>query len=360
MLLIITLFLFFNNIFQKQHSKHPKEGFEVLTFEEPSGNYIDRNFLNVHKIPSTSFKVSSTGSKSGYGVENAFDNKANNYWVSDIEENDTYHPSIFVNFTETLLFEGFIYYPGYGTDYSVTPPTRRFDGFPARLKVYTALGDEPFQLNSIFSGTLLSHWDKIQYVLSKPVKCSRLQFEFYDVSPTISFSKRFTIGTFAAVGDLVLIKNLGYDPLTFQAPTGNYAKSNYVNFHKLAPITSFTYSSTGDSQNWPIKNAFDDKDTYWVSDRPETDDFKPSIFINFTKPTFFEAFLYDTAYHTDRSVTPNVRTFDGFPHTLKVYTAVDEEPFELNSVFTGTLQSSWDRISFVLLKPVNCTGTLHE
>lgn len=344
--MILVLILFLRLPFSKQ--KNIKDGYETLSFSDPTGKFADADFVNKHKVPTSSFKYSSTGDRNNNPISNAFDDKSNTYWVSDKPENASFHPSIYINFTTPILLEAFLYDAAYHTPDSNS--NRIFDGFPGRLKVYTSINDEPLTLNSIFSGTLLYTWSRIQFKLSVPVKCSRLQLEFYDVSPATSLKSEEKL---AGSGGITLIQNFGYDELNNRGTENNYADNNYVNFHKI-PTSKFSYTSTGDRSGNPLSNVFDEKgNTYWVSDRPETNEFHPSISINFTEPVSLEAFLYDAAYRTDNQ--NNERTFDGFPSTLKVYTSLDNAPLSLHTVFTGTPSYPDLRIQFVFGRPVKCT-----
>lgn len=64
----------------------------------------------------------------------------------------------------------------------------------------------------------------------------------------------------------------------------------------------------------------------------------------------FGCFLFDPIY---RTVDP-VRYYDGFPHKLKVYTELEDEPLELKAVFTENPVFPMTRIQFVMTEIIKC------
>ena len=82
----------------------------------------------------------------------------------------------------------------------------------------------------------------------------------------------------------------------FTKATGNYADDNYVRSNKIN-VETFTYSSNGDKDNYPITNAFNGISSdlqSWVAKNPNTDTFHNSILISFDKEAKIEAILQTT------------------------------------------------------------------
>lgn len=92
--------------------------------------------------------------------------------------------------------------------------------------------------------------------------------------------------------------------------------------------------------------------TYWISEKTETDDFKPQITIDFKEAVLLEAFHLFPAY----SSNGNLRNFLGFPNKVIVKTSLDNGPLVDNTIFVGTpTTSDWNMIQYALTNPVNCT-----
>lgn len=340
MLFIYFVFLI---VSAKQNSKTTKSSFDRLTFQDVAGNYNNYQYLISHSIPQSSFNAISTDDKDGKPLSNIFKDD-NTYWVSRYSNTETFQSSIFINFTEPILLEAFIY----GAAYRSGKLTREYDGFPTKLKVYSSSNDDgQLSLHTIFTGTPAYPMKNAQFVFKEPVLCKRIQLEFSEVTGDSSFSNGKPN---AVLRYLRLIKNFGYDNLTYGILEGNNANSNYVNFHKI-PTSKFKYSSTGDREGHPISNAFDNalKKSFWVSDQPNSDTFHSSIFVNFTEPVFLEAFHIAAAYRT-----PNTRYYDGYPTILGLYVSQNDQELKLHSMFYGTPTGKYDYFQFVLSKPVLC------
>lgn len=155
-------------------------------------------FDDSHKIPSSKFVPESSDSKSNYPLSNAFNGKASSFWISENANSDTFTNYITVNFTEPVLFEGFIlgsyYTTGWGTTYGY--------GFPTKLNVYAYVSDdEPLQKIATFIGSSPSE-DYYQFQLKNPISCSQIKLEFAEVYTSRSF---YSSQKIAALSEVILL-----------------------------------------------------------------------------------------------------------------------------------------------------------
>ncbi|KAK8871334.1 hypothetical protein M9Y10_007054 [Tritrichomonas musculus] len=342
--MIFAIILALKLPFIKQTTISQNDDYDYLSYGPVNGNFADSDYKNLHEIAKDDFTFGSSGARDSYNIENAFDGNPNSYWISEQAESNTFHPSIFINFTSPTLFEGFIYRAAYHEIDKIF----HFDGFPSKLKVFTAQTEnDPFILNSIFTGEKMGSSDSVQFVLSNPVLCTRLKIEFHDLSTTSSFHINEKL---ACVKEITLYRNYEYDLVYHKGVTGLYRDSNYINLHK---ITNFKANSNGDRENFPFSYALDDnKDSKWVSEKPQTDSFFPTIFANFTGQINFEGLIYSVCRHKKNA-------YDGFPSKLYIYTALNEDDeFKLHTVFTGTQKD--EKVQFILSKPVKCSRIMIE
>ncbi|KAK8899272.1 hypothetical protein M9Y10_001583 [Tritrichomonas musculus] len=322
-----------------------------MTIEKASGDYTNTNYVNQHKISNDLFEVSSNGDKSGYPLSNAFDGKADTFWVSGTENSDSFKATVTFNFKRTVLLEAFLFNPAYHT----RPPIRYQDGFPLKVNFYASINDAPFQLVSSFSGEnpTETSWDLTQFVFYEPIRCNKIQVEFVEVTPNDSFSLGNKTQTAAA--EMKFIGSVSPDYLAPAATSGSYDTPQYVTSHRVS-IEEITFSSNGDKSGYPLSNAFDRvANTYWVSGTENSDTFKSTITIEFKQSKTVDAILLDTAYRTRYPSTGTVRYFDGFPTVLNVYTASStDDDFVLSTVFVGEPVFPWMRVQFVFKSPIEC------
>lgn len=321
-------------------------GYDNLTYGVREGNHANANYINFHKVPTNKFNYSSTGDRQGHPLSYAFDNVLrNSFWVSDQANSDTFHSSIFVNFTEPVLLEAIHIAAAYRT-----PNERYYDGYPTVLGLHVSGSEnEELKLHSMFYGTPTGKNDYFAFVLANPVMCKNVQLEFIDVTPDASFSSN---AKNAVTAEIIFLQSFANTAVEFEMANGFYEDKDYLSERKI-PTDKFEYSSTGDRDGFPLKNAFDDKtDSYWVAKEVNNDTFTNSVFITFKEPTVLEAILFDSSYNT----RGESRSFNGFPIRFNVYTSLNEdEEYTLSTQFTGTPVYPLTRAQFVLKNPVNCS-----
>ena len=344
MFLILFLLIFSRNkLFLAEDSTTP--------FTKATGNYADDNYVRSNKINVETFTYSSNGDKDNYPITNAFNGISSDLqsWVAKNPNTDTFHNSILISFDKEAKIEAILHDASYSTKNNAL----EYNGFPLILKIYSSSSnDEPLRLQATFSGECPEQdntWTRTQFILPNPIYCTRLQIEFYKVTPDNSFSDGLEC---PAANEIYLIGELQHYKSTFEKVKNNYEVTQYVNSHKIT-TDHFTFETTGDKNNFPKSNLFDGSDsTYWASLNPNTDSFKASIFVNFTETTSVEGIIYSGSYSTS---SPS-RTFKGFPYKLTVYTALKDRPLTVHTVFSGETPttSDWDKTQFVFTPVIVC------
>lgn len=327
--------------------------YDEVAFAKTSGIYDNANYRNSHIITTNDFVYDTTADKSGIEKKNLFDRIHKSYWVSSNPNSDTFKASVYINFTSSTSIEALVLRSAFSTK----SPSRTFNGFPINLRIYTATGQKPLSLHTVFSGAAptTDDWDLTQFVFKEPITCDRIQIEFYDVT----VSNQFDCGgsKTAISGEIEILRYVPDEGIPFYPVSGNLNNPTYVNANNISAL-DFTYMSNGDNENdHSLSYAFDGKSGkgsgYWVS-QEYSDTFTSSIFINFTRAVTLEAILYDPAYSTNK--TSNTRRFDGFPIRLNVYTSIDDETFELSAIFSGDKPTltTWGRTQYAFRSPIYC------
>ena len=320
-------------------------GFDIQYHKGQQGLYKDSSYIDSHTIKDN-FIATANGEQSNNQLKDAFDvgpNSGNTKWVCDKVQTDDFHPQITINFTENILFEGFIY----GVSAHKKLSTRYYDGFPNKMVVYTALDDAPLTKHTEFVGKQKDAF--VQFILAKPVRCSRIMLEFHEVTDNDGQGK------LASCDSLTLLKSFEYEMLNYQAASGDYENPNYIDYHRV-PRDKFSIATNGDREpDNSIEKALDtNDDSNWISAEPETDTFKPTIYINFTEPTLFEGLVYVV---TSEKKTGG-RNFFGFPGQLLIYTSLEDEELTPKVMFHGGIDNT--HVQAIFTEPINCTRVVIE
>lgn len=310
---------------------YKNHGYDLLYHTGATGLYADSSYVNFHKI--RNFDNSTNGDNDDHSFEFAIDSDVDSYWQSAQPESESFIPTIYINFTEPLMFEGLLYDV---TKYQSSPGIWKHGGFPNELHIYTALGDEPFTKHSVFQGSQKDN--RVQFILSKPTKCSRLKIELRQIT-------NFNKVKYAAADQIIFLQSFDIDQINYQNLNGQYSEYSYVQFHTIKR-DEFSIETNGDNPDYPIEKTLDpDLDSSWNSLYKESDKFKPTIYVNFTKPTPFQALIYNATHEG--------KTYYGFPGQLILYTALgDDEPFKARCVFQGSASAN---TLLLLPEAINCT-----
>lgn len=96
----------------------------------------------------------------------------------------TFKNYILVNFANETKLEAYLLDPTFSTNNTDEPPTRRYDGFPTKFKVYILIHGEEFRLHSVFNGGLesIDFWDRAQFVFANPIWCDKIKLVFDEVT----------------------------------------------------------------------------------------------------------------------------------------------------------------------------------
>lgn len=343
-MLFITSILFLTN-YHRQLSV--KEQLQSIPSSKASGDYANAQYVNAHKISPSQFTYSSN-SPDNLPLSKAFDEVgagkgSSYYWAAQYANNETFKNSIFINFKQQTQLEAILY----DSAYSTKDKHREFHGFPLQLNIYSSFNGGPFELRAIFTGNAINpkDWGITQYVFRNSFLCDKLQIEFFDVSPDLSFSggKKCPVAA-----EITFIGDLKSYNVPIQNKQGLYNDNNYLSSHIIS-TSEYQLASSGDKDGKPVTNI--NSDNYWVSQNENSDAFKATITITFNTVQTLQAFLMKPAYRTRNGV----RNFDGFPEVLNVYAqSAAGQPLQLNTIFSGSPLDDWNIVQFVFNKPVQC------
>ena len=317
-----------------------------------AGNFANKEYFNSHKISTDKFTYESTPSKSDKPLKNAFDTSdKGTYWVTQYPNNDTFHNSITVTFSNLYYIEGLVYYPAYNTPQG---KPRNFHGVPTKMNVYTSSGDKKLELAHVLYCSPENGWNEIQYVFPKPLRCDKLMLEFIEVTPENFFSGG---ALNVAVGGIAIMQSIQYSTINYTQRAGKYDNKTYLTMHRWSP-SRFTYTASGQKDDAPISNAFDysDSGTYWVAAEPNTETFHNTINVSFKEPLLLEAILYYASFNSKGGD----RVFNGVPLKLIIWTSINNEKYEQKAVFVGSPQKDWNQFQFVFPSPVHCDKVVFE
>lgn len=287
--------------------------------------------------------IGTNGDHTNHTINLALDTNDDSYWISKEAENDTFHPTIFVNFTKPTLFEAMVY----DVSSKKSGLSRKYFGFPKLMYIYTTLrDDEPLTPKYSFKGDPTD--PKMLILLPEPINCTRMKFKFYNVIEIEAGGK------FGQADGLHLYRNFEYEQISYQNVDSDYKIQDYVDFHTI-PNDIMSVGTNGDHPNHTIKFALDtDGDSYWLSGQPESDTFRPTIYVNFSNPTPFKALIYDVS---SKKSGASINYF-GFPEKILLYTALGDEEMTPRYLFQGDAMDP--HVLFVLPTPVNCTRMKFE
>lgn len=307
---------------------------ETVTYTELFGNYSNDDYVNLRKIPSSKFKYSGPKGMIDYPLSNAFDENSDTLYLSSIANSASFNNTVYINFTEKVKLEAFIYEPGYNTDGG----NRNFQGCPTKLCIYTSIGDDQFSLVTIFEGTPTFSMTKILFLFPEIIECEKLKIEFVDL----------TVQTFIGDSKKPIICGLHFiqyfKTAFLTGASDKFANDDYIQLNK---ISSFTYNENEGINGHTLSNAFDNNiSSFYISSNSNSD----TILINFLEKVSLEAMIYEPKYFD----VDSTRVFQGFPTLVRVFISIENGDFLLNNIFLGTPVYPWTRIQLVFPEIIEC------
>ena len=196
-------YLFFSILSKDPNNLLALEYYELAN-AQATGDYDNISYLETNRVPISRFKAKTLGDQNDHEISKAFDSNTSSFWASSTVNTDTVKNTITFEFQRLTTLDAIVMMPAYSTNNNVDPTTRRYDGFPTTMKVYTAYNNEEFKLHTIFTGTPdpTDVWDRVQFVFGRQIKCDKLKIEFTEVTRDDSFGSDYT----AACGELYLVK----------------------------------------------------------------------------------------------------------------------------------------------------------
>ena len=247
-------------------------------------------YTDFHKIPKTQFVYESSNDFDGYSIDNAFDDKNDNYWIAEDVSEGSSKSHIIITFKKPTLFEGFLF-KGRHLQKFVFPSNRQFyPGMPTKLHLYVSNGTNEFVLHTKFSGSPSDKKDLYQYILSEKVLCDRIKIEFVEVIKDEEITDSYR----AVVDQITLFQGFENEELKSEDVYGNYADSSYLSTRTISSSV-FSLTATGgsqDSHDISTTTIDDDATTYWVSSLANSDTFHNCVNVEFKKNRFIRSHYY--------------------------------------------------------------------
>lgn len=301
-------------------------------------------YIQTYMIDSSKFDYSGDEGQVGYNLSYAFDNKISTYYMPALYNNNSYCNEIVINFKETVSLTDIIY----DLTYLTKNNTRKYMGYPSEVNIYKSLGNEQFTLCQIFVGTPVSPMSKIQFHFQTTVVCDNLKIEFVNVLDQVNPIEG---NAYLCITNLFFISEHESDVVPISGASEDYLNDSYVNSIKVNN-SEFTFTIDKAAENYPESNIFDgDSLSYYASADPVNFTHHCTLEISFSKTVFLDAFLYDAEYYTK---TSNIRLFASFPTGVKVYSSMNNDPYELNTFFVGEPSYPMTRIQFVFPSFIQC------
>ena len=302
--------------------------------------YTNSEHMEKSKILNTQFTYSASSQRNNRVIGNAFDDRIDTFWIASTVNTDTYHNYIDVNFKSAVTLNVILYDAGYSSGPQI------FHGFPLKLKIHSAIGDESLKPVALFTGTPTWPNKQYQFVFPEPLICDKIRLEFIDVTPEGSVSNNALCPLVTNLFFLQKVNTVINASMT--ATSDKYLNSDYSSIARI-PSSDLTYDSTTSKSDRQLSNAFDDViNTFWIAQNPNNDTFHNYITVNFSDTVLLDAILIDTCY------TSRQQIFFGAPKQILIYTATGDQPFQPHTRFIG--QPTWPdkQYQFVFEKPVKC------
>lgn len=308
--------------------------------DDVKSQFNDAGYKNLFLIPNSLIKskTSNGGAAGNFPLNNAFDNNEDTYWFSERANTADFKNHVIVNFTKTVNFKDLMYKASF---YS-RDDGRHFDGYPTKLNIYTANGNDNFSLAGTYEGEPKSDFSEmIVFSLPTGVKCDRIKIEFAEICnySAVSPSPIATARDFAFYesNEGVYVAKKG---------DGNHANASYLSYNAVSADEMKIRANGGGV----INNAFDkNAGTYWTSESYNTDEFTNKVTLTMNIPQTISNIVYACSYYT----VDGVRNFSGYPTKLTV-TATGADDSKTVYTFLGTPGSDWRFGDFAFPESVTC------
>lgn len=118
----------------------------------------------------------------------------------------------------------------------------------------------------------------MQFILSQPINCKRIELEFYYVSCIKADGKKI-----ASAKKYTFLHSFDYEQIRYQqAKDDVHLDSHYLNLHSNT-VKSNLVTTNGDREGSTITNILDScYSSTWIFAGEESDTYHPTIFVNFT------------------------------------------------------------------------------
>lgn len=144
--------------------------YEQIRYQQAKDDvHLDSHYLNLHSTTVKSNLIRTNGDREGSPISNILDSSYSSTWIFAGEESVTYHPTIFVNFTEPTQFDGLILVATSHRSNLIVD--REYYGFPRLMLLYTATDDEKLTQKVLIHGNEKENDNEVKFLLqlAKPI-----------------------------------------------------------------------------------------------------------------------------------------------------------------------------------------------
>lgn len=316
----------------------------AVKFTKSDFNYRADGYIHTYMVDSSKYVYSGDEGQAKYPLSNAFDNDPTTFYIPNEINNKDHYNQIFINFTETVSLTHFFYDLAYLT----TSSARVYYGYPSVVIVYKSLGNEPFTLCKIFYGEAATPMYRLQFHFQETVKCDKLRLEFINVMDQRNLTAE---SSYLCICNLYFMPEHVSNTVQLDFASDKYNNDTYVDSIKVNN-SEFTFTIDKAKDGFPESNIFDgDKKTFYIASTVMNLSYHSELEVTFQESVFLEAFLYDPEGYTDN---PQIAYFSGFPTGIKVYTSINNQPYELNTFFVGLPIFPNARIQYVFPDFIEC------
>lgn len=164
-LLLSSLFLFIGTISNEDNSNSLCNDFPNIECKKYISVHVNLTYINQRIIHPNNFSYKSTADNNLYPLSNAFDfNDTKSYWAASTPNNETFYNSIIIKFVKAFTIESILYKASF---FNLINNTRKFNGFPTKLRIYTSNDNEKLQHEYVFVGTPENEYENYQFFFTK-------------------------------------------------------------------------------------------------------------------------------------------------------------------------------------------------
>lgn len=127
-----------------------KISYHHITAQQATGNYINGSYLDQNYASKSECSAAKTdGDQSGHSVDSRFDT-GSVHWAGSKPNTATFKNTLIFEFKKMQFIESIVYFPALSPN--STAHTRRYDGYPIVLNIYTTIDGEHSKFDIVETG----------------------------------------------------------------------------------------------------------------------------------------------------------------------------------------------------------------